>query len=479
MSAHRPPRVLTIAGSDPSGGAGIQADLKSIAAFDGYGMAAVTSLTVQNTQGVHAVHAPPAPFLAQQLQALDSDIAIDAVKIGMLHSSEVVAVVDDWLARVSPPVVVLDPVMVATSGHRLLDSQAEAAVRALARRAHVVTPNLSELAVLVGAERAHTWEAALAQGRQLAEVSGALVVVKGGHLDGQDVPDALVSPDRQHIVAGRRISTRNTHGTGCSLSSALATVRASGLEWEEALEEVKAWLNGALVASDLLDVGRGHGPIDHGHHRRDDRAWASAAWHRCAPIRDEIDQTPFVNELASGTLSRSRFMAYLAQDVLYLGEYSAALDAIAELCDDPVEREVWRTAAQGCRAEVTRLHRDEIGESLPDWAPVTRGYIDHLRARVESGSYAQAVAAILPCYSVYAELGVRWSGIDRSAHPYAAWLDLYGGAEFVRAAARAESIADAVARRVDRAERMRMHAAYRESTRWEQRFFAEAAATSD
>src|SRR6476659_2079697 len=172
------PRVLAIAGSDPSGGAGIQADLKSIAANGGYGMAAITALTAQNTQGVRAVHVPPAAFFTAQLDAISDDIGIDAVKIGMLGDAAVIDAVRSWLERVRPAVVVLDPVMVGTSGDRLLQESAEAALQALLPLADLITPNLAELAILLKEPVAADWSEALAQGKRLAALTGTTVLVK-------------------------------------------------------------------------------------------------------------------------------------------------------------------------------------------------------------------------------------------------------------------------------------------------------------
>ncbi|MFS0886397.1 bifunctional hydroxymethylpyrimidine kinase/phosphomethylpyrimidine kinase [Aeromicrobium sp. 179-A 4D2 NHS] len=260
------PRVLSIAGTDPTGGAGIQADLKSIAANGGYGMAVVTALVAQNTQGVRSVHVPPVAFLAEQLEAVSDDVAIDAVKIGMLAGSAVIETVAAWLDRVRPPVVVLDPVMIATSGDRLLDAEAEQALRDLVPKVDLITPNVPELAVLAGRPPAHTWEAALGQARDVAESTGVLVLAKGGHLDGESVPDALVPPDRDAPVAefhGTRIHTTNTHGTGCSLSSAVATRRARLGSWELATAQSKDWLAESIAGGADLHVGRGAGPVSH------------------------------------------------------------------------------------------------------------------------------------------------------------------------------------------------------------------------
>jgi len=269
MSGTRIPRVLSIAGTDPTGGAGIQADLKSIAAVGGYGMAVVTALVAQNTLGVRAVHVPPTDFLAAQLHAVSDDVRIDAVKIGMLGTTDVIRTVETWLDRVAPPIVVLDPVMVATSGDRLLDSEAEAALRALVGRADLVTPNIPELAILAREPRAADWAAVLAQAGRVAEHYDVLVLAKGGHLGGAAAPDALVSGGASGTEAAvveypaTRIVTTNTHGTGCSLSAAVATRRGLGATWTDAVAESKRWLTESIRHGAELGVGHGHGPIHH------------------------------------------------------------------------------------------------------------------------------------------------------------------------------------------------------------------------
>lgn len=260
------PNVLSIAGTDPTGGAGIQADLKSIAANGGYGMSAITALVAQNTRGVREVHYPPAAFLRAQLDAVSDDVAVDAVKLGMLGTAEIIRTVDEWLRRVQPPVVVLDPVMIATSGDRLLDAAAEAALFELCADADVLTPNVPELAVLAGAEPAEDWVGVLAQAATVARATGALVVAKGGHLDDGQVFDALVGRDGPLIqLAHPRIATTNTHGTGCSLSSAITAGLAKGEDMEIAVRNAKTWVSAAIAAADRFAVGHGHGPIHHFH----------------------------------------------------------------------------------------------------------------------------------------------------------------------------------------------------------------------
>ena len=199
------PRVLCIAGTDPSGGAGLLADLKSVAANGGYGMGAVTALTAQNTLGVRGVHVPPADFLAEQLYAVSDDITIDAVKIGMLGTAEVAAVVGQWLDAIRPPVVVLDPVMVATSGDRLLAPDAEAGVQQLFERVHLVTPNGPELAVLAGTEPALTGAELVEQALTVSARHRVLVLAKGGHLGGDSSPDQLVDAAGGRLSGGRTV----------------------------------------------------------------------------------------------------------------------------------------------------------------------------------------------------------------------------------------------------------------------------------
>ena len=265
-----PTRVLCIAGTDPSGGAGLLADIKSVAANGGYGMGVVAALTAQNTRGVRGVHVPPLDFLADQLYAISDDITIDAVKIGMLGTAPVAGTVGQWLAAVRPPLVVLDPVMVATSGDRLLDRDAEAGVRDLFGLVDLVTPNAPELGVLADAEPASTWTELVDQALAVSTAYQVLVLAKGGHLGGDTAADALVDA-RGGLSQGRsvveftapRVSTSNTHGTGCALSSALATLRPQCADWEEATARAKRWLTEALRHGAELEVGGGHGPVHH------------------------------------------------------------------------------------------------------------------------------------------------------------------------------------------------------------------------
>jgi hydroxymethylpyrimidine/phosphomethylpyrimidine kinase len=263
---HMTPIALTIAGSDSSAGAGIQADLKTFAALGVYGASVITALTAQNTRGVAAIHAVPAEFVAAQIDAVFSDLAVGAVKIGMLAQRGVIEAVAAGLGRWKATSVVLDPVMVATSGDRLLAPDAvEALKRELLPHARVVTPNLPEAAALLGAEIAADEDAMQAQAERILALGAAAVLIKGGHAEGPYSVDFLFDGQQMTRYASKRVATRNTHGTGCTLSAAIAAGLATGLDLAAATRRAKDYVTDAIAAADRLGVGHGHGPLHHFH----------------------------------------------------------------------------------------------------------------------------------------------------------------------------------------------------------------------
>ncbi|MCP3384514.1 bifunctional hydroxymethylpyrimidine kinase/phosphomethylpyrimidine kinase [Bradyrhizobium sp. CCGUVB4N] len=260
------PVALTIAGSDSSGGAGIQADLKTFAALGVYGASAITALTAQNTKGVTGIHAVPAAFVTAQIDAVFSDLDVGAVKIGMVAQAESIDAIASALVRWKPRHIVLDPVMVATSGDRLLAAEAVEALRTkLMRLASVITPNLPEAAALLDEPIARSEIEIESQGRRLLELGCRAVLIKGGHGEGRESIDYLVGADKTIALAASRVATRNTHGTGCSLSSAVAAGLARGEDLETAVRNAKAWISAAIEAADRFSVGHGHGPVHHFH----------------------------------------------------------------------------------------------------------------------------------------------------------------------------------------------------------------------
>jgi hydroxymethylpyrimidine/phosphomethylpyrimidine kinase len=258
--------VLTIAGSDPSGGAGIQADLKTFSALGAYGAAAITALTVQNTRGVSAVYPVSADIVAAQLDAVFDDLRIDAVKIGMLANAPIVRAVADALERHRPAHVVLDTVILSSSGHALLEADALGTLRdRLLPLASVTTPNLYEAAALLDQPVA-TDEAQMArQGGALRSLGAQAVLVKGGHLPGAFSPDWLIEAGGPTRIAGARVNVASTHGTGCTLSAAIAALRPQRLGLANAVSDAKTYLTQALIQSTRLCVGQGNGPLHHCH----------------------------------------------------------------------------------------------------------------------------------------------------------------------------------------------------------------------
>lgn len=461
------PNILSIAGTDPTGGAGIQADLKSIAAAGGYGMCVVTSLVAQNTQGVREIHTPPQEFLKAQLDAVFDDVQVDAVKIGMLGDAETTKTVSDFLKANSVPVVVVDPVMVATSGDRLLTEDAEDALREFVREhASVVTPNIPELAVLADTQPAQTLEEAMEQGLSYAKAAGVNVVVKGGHLREGMASNALVTPEGGiQIAEVPRVDTKNTHGTGCSLSSAFAARMA--IDPDTALAWTSSWLHEAIAHADELNVGTGHGPVDHFHRpRRLAAAGSTQPWKllddwtapptspvlepkieaagpftrdlwekAAAKVWPETLDLPFIRALRDGTLPQEQFSLYQVQDAYYLREYSRALASLSVKAPDAEDQVWWAQSATAAIEAESELHRawisaHDVDADTPP-SPVTLSYVNMLKSEASLSDYAVGAAAVLPCFWLYAEVGLHLAENNHADHPYNAWLSMYGGDDFI------------------------------------------------
>lgn len=495
------PRILSIAGTDPTGGAGIQADLKSIAAAGGYGMNVITALVAQNTTGVQSIFTPPGEFLRQQLDSVISDVELDAVKIGMLGSPEVVEIVRDFLDRIPGVPVVLDPVMIATSGDRLLEQEAEDAVRDLATRVDLVTPNLAELARLTGNPPATSLEQAIDHALGFAREHDTTVIVKGGHLAGPCADNAAVSPTgRVERVASRRIDTPHTHGTGCSFAAALATRIGAGEELPEALSWATRWLHEAITHAGDLQVGRGSGPVDHFHRARrlqevaSARPWritglaqapripaagphTAALWEATGDLPEQVLALPFLRGLADGSLPREQFEFYLAQDAAYLIRYGRALAHLAHSAPSPDDLVAWTRMAAQCVIDEREMQQTWLaGRRITedDLSPVTRAYTDHLLATTLGEDHVVGAAAVLPCAWLYAEVGLRLAESDSAAHPYHDWLAMYSGEEFLVTARAAIERTERLLADATAAQRAAARRAYVLATRHEHEFFDQA-----
>ncbi|HCM62652.1 MAG TPA: bifunctional hydroxymethylpyrimidine kinase/phosphomethylpyrimidine kinase [Morganella sp. (in: Bacteria)] len=256
--------ALTIAGTDPSGGAGIQADLKTFSALGVYGTTVITALVAQNTCGVNSVYPVDPDFIAAQMDAVLTDVRIDSSKIGMLSNAAVIEVVADKLRQYALPWVVLDTVMLAKSGDPLLNADAvDSLMSVLLPRISIITPNLPEAAALLKAAPATNEKMMQEQGEALLAAGAKAVLLKGGHLDSAESPDWLFLPEGSCRFTSPRIATKNSHGTGCTLSAALAALRPQCADWYDTVAAAKQYLHGALAAADSLDVGRGQGPVHH------------------------------------------------------------------------------------------------------------------------------------------------------------------------------------------------------------------------
>ena len=516
------PRVLSIAGTDPTGGAGTAADLKSITAAGGFGMAAVTAVVAQNTHGVSDIHVPPAQFLAAQLRAVSDDVELEAVKTGMLGTAEIIEAVGTWLSAHPPRVLVVDPVMVATSGDRLLEPEAEQAMIRFCSLATVVTPNIDELAVLTGEPRAHDEDEALAQAARWSEATGVAVVVKTGHLDSREVTNTWIGTDgTRHRVHSTRVDTTSTHGTGCSLAAALATRLGAGEDPATALAWVTDWLHEAIAHGAALQVGSGNGPVDHAHRARrlaaagsaapwvaggavPDRweqpaqlaaratadgptgpaasvppvgPWTEALWAAGAPLAGAIEGSGFVAALVDGSLPEGQFSFYLAQDAHYLQRYSRALATLAATSEGPAAREFWSDSSRHCVDTELELHRAWLA-ARPDAAevavsPVTSAYTDFLLARALGDPTAVGAAAALPCFWLYAQVGASLPEVP-DEHPYAGWLLTYRDPTFVEGVRGALGVVERELEAADPAVRAEAARAFLLACRHELEFFEQA-----
>jgi len=260
------PIALTIAGSDSGGGAGIQADLKTFSALGVFGCSVISSLTAQNTLGVQGVLPIPPAFVQQQIHSVLSDINVGAIKSGMLATADIIAAVAESLAAYSPIPFVLDPVMVATSGDRLLAEDAiQTLIEKLLPLATIITPNLHEAAVLLNTTAARNLEQMQQQGEKILALGARAVLMKGGHTDGEHATDLLITATGVEVFSAPRLQTKNTHGTGCTLASAIAAGLAKQLSLGDSVKQAKEYLQNALVHSEKLHIGQGSGPVHHFH----------------------------------------------------------------------------------------------------------------------------------------------------------------------------------------------------------------------
>ena len=472
--------MLAIAGSDPSGGAGIQADLKSIAAHGGYGMAAITALTAQNTRGVRAVHVPPAAFLTAQLDAVSADIGIDAVKIGMLGDATVIDAVRRWLEQARPAVVVLDPVMVATSGDRLLPETAETALHALLPLADLVTPNLAELAMLLREPVAADWAEALAQGKRLAALTGTTVLVKGGHLwrtgdgattDAGGCPDALVNTggtagpgDGSGAGPTRAHAQQPRHRVLAVLGAGDRAGPGGGLGGRPPRRSSPGWKVRCGPRSSL-DVGTGNGPVHHFHHVQHLTADPDEEVRRTVPAEGEFvaalgaarrrtstRSTAWSSSAAWPTARCRKRLRLLPRPGRPLPQRLLAGAGPRQRAMAPSEAEqlFWARSAQQCLEVESELHRTWLS-TRPVRARPGPGHqilcgpsAGGLGRRQLRGAGCGRPALLLAVCRGRSQAPRQFLAAGApAAHPYAGWLRTYADEDFAAATRQAIAVTDA------------------------------------
>lgn len=528
------PRILSIAGTDPSGGAGMQADLKSIAAAGGYGMSVVTALLAQNTQGVHSVHTPDVSFLKEQLAAVTDDVEIDAVKIGMLGSREIAEAVTDWIRTNRPNNIVLDPVIVATSGDRLLDDDALSALQELISEVHIITPNVPELALLAGVEEASDHEELLSQAANFAQERDVTVIAKTGHLTGEEAGNAVAFPDGTNAFAScPRIDTENTHGTGCSLSSALATRIGAGYNLADAMTWTTRWLNESIRYADNLHVGHGRGPIDHGHRaRRLERAatvrpplltgqftervdiqdpvlptslvesapvvdttklvsffgqelsiqpagpHTAAMWELISDIVEDIDALPSLSELGSGHLDNDASRLLLAQEIWYLRNIFPAISMLSIRASEPQEQILWSSMAQDSLVRCLDLNDESLGLSDDEILNIeptvpTRALLDAHSSASAFNSYAVAAATMVAELWIIAELTMKAPARPEIGSVAEAWVETYTDETFLDGARLAIEALERALSESSRTDQLKARAIFRRAAEHERDYFAQ------
>ena len=437
--------ALTIAGSDSSGGAGIQADIKTMTMNGVFAMSAVTALTAQNTTGVFGVQESSPEFLSAQIDAVFSDILPDAVKIGMVSSSELIHVIAESLTRWNARNIVVDPVMVSTSGAKLINDDAVSTLaRELLPLAVLATPNIPEAEIL--ADMKITDESSMTEAAKLiSERFGCSVLVKGGHMI-NDANDYLFTGDSGEWLKGRRINTTNTHGTGCTLSSAIAANLAKGFTLVEAVRLAKDYISGALGA--MLDLGKGCGPMAHAFNLTGKFSRAknlrAMLLDSVSDIWPEYNNHPFVKGMETGTLDPAKFRHYIIQDYFYLNEYSKVF-AIGAAKSKSLEFMRFCSSVMDAIANVEmNIHNGYMGrfgvtqEELDSTERTLENlsYTSYMLRAAYDGGEAEILAAILSCALSYEDIAktiVRNNPASVDNELYGDWIRCYSGEQYCEA----------------------------------------------
>ncbi len=489
-------RVLTIAGSDSGGGAGIQADIKAISACGCFATSAITAITAQNTLGVTDIHPVPVSTLKAQIKAVLEDIGTDAVKIGMLHNSETIQAVHDCLTEFKIRNIVLDPVMVATSGNKLLQDEAiESLKKILIPMARVITPNIPEAEILLG-KKIEEQDKLPEYAKELSDLYGNIsVLLKAGHLKDDQLTDIFYNAESGEYkeLKSKRLYSRNTHGTGCTLSSALASYLAHGFSADEAASMAKLYIHEAISQGAQYKTGEGHGPVKHFHAFWTDLTddlistkpavkplgmFSEKLWESIRPVYHILIRHPFIKGLANGNLPGSCFEHYLAQDILYIQDDSKALEILADKAPNELEKSfLIKLANDGYDIE-RALHRDYLThfnvQETNQKSIAIATYTSFLLKVVKQASYPLGAAALLPCFWVYHSVGKHIVKTAVEDNPYKKWIETYEGNEYEGYVARFVEIVEELGSTAPEAVQDLMIQSFERATNFELQFFEEA-----
>lgn len=443
LDEHRYVNVLTIAGSDPSGGAGLQADLKTFASLRCYGMSIVTALTAQNTCGVDNIYSLPSTFIRQQLESVFKDIRVDAIKIGMLDQEQIINEVAEFLAQLGidkVPPLVIDPVIYAKSGDQIIN---EAAIQVLKKRivplATVLTPNRQEACRLLGRQSIKDEDLEEAA-NELLKLGPKAVVIKGAY-----ARDCLVFQGQENAIwlgqTADWIDTKNVHGTGCTFAAAISSFLARGDPLLTSIQKAKIYINAAIRAGASYQQGKGNGPVCH-HWFPVEYDFIQIAWTSISDVYRRIKELPFLRELAIGTLPREKFDFFIQQDHLFLLERKAVCDAVVSriTTNDTELRSILTTIGENSRiAAASIFSKYNVKEQTIEHrlkSAVCAEYTNYLKNLAVNGEHVvQALVALVPCALIYQKMGECLKKEQQAAMIslencyYQAWIDSYSNDE--------------------------------------------------
>eukprot|EP01124_Arcella_intermedia_P009470 TRINITY_DN16178_c0_g1_i2.p1 TRINITY_DN16178_c0_g1~~TRINITY_DN16178_c0_g1_i2.p1 ORF type:complete len:486 (-),score=124.79 TRINITY_DN16178_c0_g1_i2:40-1497(-) len=473
-------RACCVAGSDSGGGAGIQADLKTFAALKVFGCSVITSVTAQNTQGVLAIHDIPAEIVDKQLVAILEDIGTDAIKIGMLSSSATIETVSRRLSPLHIPIV-LDPVMVAKGGASLLQESAVGVLkRELIPLATLLTPNIPEAEHLLAVHISSLEDMKSSCRRMIGELGAQAVLLKGGHLEGGDiVVDVLMLKDGGTFeFSSPRVSTKNTHGTGCTLSSAITAYLARGKNLCEAVQYAKQYVTGAIQHN--LQIGSGHGPLHHlwEYYSFTERKFSSVLWESIEGLFAKILKLPFIEGLIDGSLPLDTFKRYLIQDKLFLDHFGRALYHVAAKVDAKyIPYIISNSDEVGNENNLQKEYFESWGlsehqvQETPQ-SPICLLYTTYLTNITTLNPGHEGLAVVLPCFWIYAEVGkFVLKHTNLQSNPYSKWISAYADPHFNKSAQDMLLVVDQLSQQLDRNQKQEMMKHFKMASNMEYKFW--------